>query len=203
MGGFAYDVQHYLDFLLVKEKLMTVEEFNNNLGRVKLSERDAKNRPKGFKVKRNNSKYEGNAGSLRVLSRILTLVLSEVLESSQTENYFIKLHEVGEIITAPSLTTYEIKNVMHDIITDYLDLRMEGIEKLKMPRPRPKHHFLSHYARMYYNNGPLIGVWGMRMESKHTYHKSVLRTAKNFKDLCSPASVSTDKLLLQWTFQQM
>ena len=51
MGGFAYDVQHYLDFLLVKEKLMTVEEFNNNLARtrVKLSERDAKNRPKGFK----------------------------------------------------------------------------------------------------------------------------------------------------------
>ena len=135
MGGFAYDVQHYLDFLLVKEKLMTVEEFNNNLGRVKLSERDAKNRPKGFKVKRNNSKYEGNAGSLRVLSRILTLVLSEVLESSQTENYFIKLHEVGEIITAPSLTTDEIKNVMHDIITDYLDLRMEGIKKLKMPAP--------------------------------------------------------------------
>ena len=75
------------------------------------------------------------------------------------------------------------KNVMQDIISEYLDLRMQGIETLKMARPRPKHHFLSHYPRMYYNNGPLISVWGMRMESKHTYCKSVLKTAKNFKNV--------------------
>ena len=52
-----------------------------------------------------------------------------------------------------------------------------------MARPRPKHHFLSHYPRMFLNNGPLISVWAMRMESKHTFHKGVLRTAKNFKNV--------------------
>ena len=182
-GVFAYDVQHYLDYLLNKEKLMTIDDYNAKLSRIKLSERDAKNRPKNFKKRSKNCKYEGNAGSLRVLSRVLTTVLSDVLEDSETQNYFIKLHEVGEIITAPSLTVYEIENIMTDIITDYLDLRREGIETLEMPRPRPKHHFLSHYPRMFLNNGPLIKVWGMRMESKHTFHKSVLRTARNFKNV--------------------
>ena len=182
-GIFAYDVQHYLDHLLNKEKLMTIDEFNAKLSRVKLSERDAKNRPKNFKKRSVNCKYEGNAGSLRVLSRVLTTVLSDVLEDSETQNYLIKLHEVGEIITAPSLTVYEIENIMTDIITDYLDLRREGIEALQMPRPRPKHHFLFHYPRMFLNNGPLIKVWAMRMESKHTFFKSVLRTARNFKNV--------------------
>ena len=122
-GTFAYDVQHYLDFLLNKEKLMTIDEYNLKLSRIKLSERDAKNRPKNFKIRSKNSKYEGNAGSLRVLSRVLTTVLSEVLENSLTQQYFIKLHEVGEIIIAPSLTIYEIEHVMTDIVEDYLDLR--------------------------------------------------------------------------------
>ena len=182
-GVFAYDVQHYLDYLLNKEKLMTIDDYNTKLSRIKLSERDAKNRPKNFKKISKNCKYEENAGSFRVLPRVLTTALSDVLEDSGTQNYFIKLHEVGEIITAPSLTVYEIENTMTEIITDYLDLRRDGIETLEMSRPRPKHHFLSHYPRMFLNNGPLIKVWAMRMEQKHTFHKSVLRTAKNFKNV--------------------
>ena len=180
---FAYDVQHYLDFLLNKEKLISVEEFNSSLVSVRLSDRDSRNRPKKFKVRAKNTKYEGNAGSLRVLSRILTTILSDVLENSKTHDFFIKLHELGEIITAPSLTKYDIFYVMEDIITDYLDLRTQATNLLQMSSPKPKHHFLSHYPQLYYENGPLISVWAMRMESKHTYMKSVLRTAKNFKNV--------------------
>ena len=53
---------------------------------------------------------------------------------------------------------------MNDIIQDYLDLRVRGIDELQMPRPRPKHHMLSHYPALYYENGPLKDVWAMRME---------------------------------------
>ena len=180
-GCFSYDVQHYLNIIITKEKLLTIEDFNRKLKQVKLSARDAKNRPKNFKKGAN--KYEGNAGSLRVLSRILTLILSPLLSESSTEKYLIKLHEVGEIITAPALTTFDIEITMKQIISEYLDLRVEAVEGLGMPNPRPKHHYLSHYDRSFRNSGPLISCWGMRMESKHTYMKSVIRAAKNFKNV--------------------
>ena len=162
-GAFAYDVQFLLNHLLNKEKLMTTDEFNAKVLRFKLSSRDAKNRPKSFKVR---SKYEGNSGSLRILSRILTTILAEVLEKSATQMYFIKLHEVGEIISAPALTVYEIEYVMKNIIEEYLDLRIKGVHELQMPRPRPKHHILSHYPDLYLKNGPLKDVRAMRMERK-------------------------------------
>ena len=162
---------------------MTTDEFNEKLKCVKLDSRDAKNRPKLFKKRAENSKYEGNAGSLRVLSRIITTLLSGVLDDSAVEKHLIKLHELSEIITAPVLMMEEIDYVMEDIIQEYLDLRMEAVEMLKMPRPRPKHHFLSHYPRAYRNIGPLTAIWAMRLESKHCYFKSVIRTSKNFKNV--------------------
>ena len=180
-GVFSYDVQHYLDFLINKEKLISIEDFNKKIKNVKLSARDAKNRPKNFK--KGAKKYEGNAGSLRVLSRILTLILSPILEKSVTEKFLIKLHEVGEIITAPVLSVFDIEVTMSQIISEYLDLRVEGVETLGMSNPRPKHHFLSHYHRSFRNTGPLINIWAMRMESKHTYMKNVIRAAKNFKNV--------------------
>ena len=179
-GCYTYDVQFCLDYIILKEKLLSIEEFNEKIRCVKLSSRDAKNRPKYFKKRALNSKYEGNAGSLRVLSRILTTVLSGILSDSATEKLLIKLHEVSEIITAPTLTVNEVDIEMDEIIMEYLDLRIEAVETMNMPNPRPKHHFLSHYPRAYRSNGPLIAIWAMRMESKHTYFKNTIRTAKNF-----------------------
>ena len=36
-----------------------------------MSERDAENRTQEFKTRKKGSKYEGNAGSIRILSRIV------------------------------------------------------------------------------------------------------------------------------------
>ena len=179
-GCFSYDVQFYLDFIINKEKLVGEEQFNENLKNVLLSTRDSSNRPRGFKKRQKNSKFEGNAGSLRVLSRVLSLLLSNVLDSSQVGNLVIKLQEVSELITAPKLTKYEIETVLHFTIIEYLELRQEAIEKFGMSKLRPKHHFLSHYSRLYKFHGPLIHLWAMRMESKHQIIKNCIRTTKNF-----------------------
>ena len=143
-GCYAYDVQFCLEYIIFKEKLLSLDEFNEKIRCVKLSSRDAKNRPKFFKKRARNSKYEGNAGSLRVLSRILTTILSGILAESVTEKLVIKFHEVSEIITAPTLTVNEVDIEMDEIIMEYLDLRIEAVESMNMPNPRPKHHFSSH-----------------------------------------------------------
>ena len=48
-GTFSYDVQFLLDYIINKEKLLSIEDFNTNLSKCKLSERVARNRPNPFK----------------------------------------------------------------------------------------------------------------------------------------------------------
>ena len=117
---------------------------------------------------------------LRVLSRVLTMLLSDVLDDSQVGALILKLVEVGEIITAPKLTIDEVDNIMHFAVVEYLDMRVQAIDDLGMFTVKPKHHFLSHYHELYKYHGPLIHLWAMRMESKHQYFKNCIRTSKNF-----------------------
>ena len=137
-GTFSYDVQFLLDYIINKEKLLSVEDFNTNLSKCKLSERDARNRPNPFKNRAKNSKYEGSAGQLRVLSRILTVILSHIIDESEVAGkMLIKLQEVSEIVTAPKLTLSEIELDMTEIIETYLDMRISAISSLDMPNIRP------------------------------------------------------------------
>lgn len=179
-GCFSQDLQFYLDILINKEKLLTQDEFNRRIKNVLLSGRDSKNRPREFKTRKKGAKYEGSAGSLRILSRVLTILLSDVLDSSQVGSLIMKLVEVGELITAPRLSVDEIDNIMHFTIVEYLDMRVEAIDDFGMDTVKPKHHFVSHYHKLYKYHGPLIHLWAMRMESKHQYFKNCIRTSKNF-----------------------
>ena len=161
---------------------MSIENFNSHLAHIKLSERDSSNRPCPFKSRKRNSKYEGSAGQMRVLSRVVTMVLENVLDESEAGKMIVTLQEVAEVITSPKLTEYEIDYTMRELIESYLDQRVEAISAWNMPPARPKHHMLSHYPQCYRNYGPLIGMWSLRMESKHTYFKTVVRSSKNFKN---------------------
>ena len=113
-----------------------------------------------------------NKGQLRVLSRIMTVILENVLTHSSVAPLIVTLQEVSEIITAPKLSRYEIEITMNELIQSYLEQRINAIAEFGMGRVRPKHHMLSHYSECYLNYGPLIGMWSLRMESKHTYFKA-------------------------------
>ena len=43
-GVFSYDIQFLLEFIITKERLITAEEFNENLKKFQLNKRDAGNR---------------------------------------------------------------------------------------------------------------------------------------------------------------
>lgn len=199
-GIFAYDVQHMLDFLINKEKLISLEEFNRKLRDFQLSQRDAKNRPSPFKTRKLNSKYEGSAGSLRVLGRIVTLLLCHVLDRSKAGPMLIKLVELSDIITAPRLSTFEIEVILAEIVHEYLDYRVAAVEDLRMTNPKPKHHMISHYPENYMRYGPLIMLWGMRMESKHVYFKTVIKTSKNFKNVAKTCATRHQLAQISYSF---
>uniref|UniRef100_A0A3P9DB82 Uncharacterized LOC101486530 n=1 Tax=Maylandia zebra TaxID=106582 RepID=A0A3P9DB82_9CICH len=49
---------------------------------------------------------------------------------------------------------------------------------------KPKHHYLLHYSDLFLHFGPLIRLWTLRFESKHSYFKECARKLHNFVHLC-------------------
>ena len=120
-------------------------------------------------------RFEGNASSIRILSRILPMILADEIARSSVGEAILRLEELCQLITAPKMTLHEIQNILHYSIIEYLELRVQLIEAIDAPPVRPKHHFVSHYAQIYIDNGPLIHLWAMRMESKHCFFKCLIR----------------------------
>ena len=101
----------------------------------------------------------------------------------------LKLHEITERLTASEYFTYEI-NILEDLVVEYLDLRKKV--RVDFPnlfgRPKPKHHFLSHYAELIKVFGPPLSYWTGRFEAKHRVAKSFAESAKNVKNITKTLS---------------
>ncbi len=82
---------------------------------------------------------------------------------------------------------------MHQPIPDQIGYLRVLIEEYLLSRKqafphhwlKPKHHYMSHYPELIIQFGPLIHLWTMRFESKHTYFKQCTRKLCNFKNVCS------------------
>ena len=81
--------------------------------------------------------FQGNAGSLRILCRILPFILSEELEESVVGEAIAKLEDVSQLITAPKLTFAEI-DFLHFSVIEYLDIRLGMVEDIGAPTLKPK-----------------------------------------------------------------
>lgn len=47
----------------------------------------------------------------------------------------------------------------------------------------PKHHYLEHHPALIRKFGPLVGLWTMRFEAKHSFFKHVIRHSNCFKNV--------------------
>ena len=139
--------------------------------------------------------------AMQALSRIIPILLTSVLDQSRVGAHIIKLQEVCELITAPSLTVDEIDDVLDLTVHEYLDLRVAAVHDLVMSNLKPKHHVLGHYARLHKENGPLIQCWAMRRKSKHVFFENVIRTAKNFKNPPMTCAVRHQLAQISYHFQ--
>lgn len=93
----------------------------------------------------------------------------------------LQLREIVELICSPAISTGHIAYLR--VITDeYLHCRKEAFPKRPL---MPKHHYVSHYPELILQFAPLIRLWTLRFESKHTYFKQCLRKFRNVKNPCS------------------
>jgi len=100
--------------------------------------------------------------------RLLPLLLFNVVEvSSECWKLLLLLREVVEVVCAPKVSHAQVL-YLNRLVQLYVE---ERVRLFPMVALRPKHHYLLHYPWLITMFGPLIRVWTMRLESKHSFFK--------------------------------
>jgi hypothetical protein len=128
----------------------------------------------------------GEAIQIWCFVRLLPLYLQQFIvdENDQVWKTILLLRKIIEMVCAPQLHLRDIA-YLGFLIDDYLQYRVILYPHINL---LPKHHYFKHYPSLILSFGPLINVWGMRFESKHSYFKRCARHCKNFKNICHTLS---------------
>lgn len=59
----------------------------------------------------------------------------------------------------------------------------------------PKHHFLEHYPELIRAYGPLMSLWTMRFEAKHSFFNCVVRHTHSFRNILLSLAMKHQLLL--------
>jgi hypothetical protein len=172
-GIVQYDLAMALkDF--IQAGWFSLQELNIMLKNFKLEGEEATNKPSDIGK---GDKIGGHAVQNWYLLRFLPLIIChKVMDwDDSVWNMVILLREIVEYVCSPSITVEQIA-YLDDLIKEYISCRCTLFEV----RLRPKHHYLSHYPELILKFGPLIRLWTLRMESKHSYFKETARRSKNF-----------------------
>ncbi len=129
-----------------------------------------KNNPVNFTVKKRHSML------------LPGLIGDKIVNPSENETWqlILQLREIVELVCAPAVSTGQIA-YLRVLIDEYLHTRWQSFPNHPL---KPKHHYISHYPDLIFHFGPLIHLWTMRFESKHSYFKQCACKSHNFKNLC-------------------
>ena len=86
------------------------------------------------------------------------------------------LRQITELVCAHCITLDQV-SVMSFKIDEYFELRLKCFPDNPL---LPKHHYLGHYPWLTLQFGPLIHMWTLRFESKHSYFKRIVQSCGNF-----------------------
>ena len=117
---------------------------------------------------------------------LLVLIGDSILDKGDSVWHMILLlPKIVKLICSPTISIAQIA-YMHDLVEDYIDMRIVLFPAIRL---RPKHHYLLRYASLTLMFGPLIRMWSLRFESKHSYFKRCARFSQNFKNIAKTLAV--------------
>ncbi|KAL0150086.1 hypothetical protein M9458_054611, partial [Cirrhinus mrigala] len=181
-GIVSVDLQMYIKHLVSIEKHFTFVQLNRRISQLKLKGNDANNRP--CVVKADGEKLGGSAAQNWCFLRLLPILVGTRVKNpldDQVWQLCLKLREIVEFVCSPKIHTNQVA-YLKILVQEYVESRAALFPQKPL---KPKHHFLLHYPDLIIKFGPLIRLWSLRFESKHTYFKQCARKLHNFKNLCS------------------
>ena len=178
--------------ILIEKSWFTLEQYNLALKNLKYSAQESSNKPQEVPSNSKVKKLPGKATSNWVHMRnfLVILYLKGWIEDKNEEAFqlAIKLHELTERLTAEAFRNHELET-LEDVIIEYLDLRkVVNANHPVLGRPKPKHHFITHYPNAIKKFGPPSGFWTGRFESKHRVAKATAEASKNFINITKTVS---------------
>ena len=178
--GFAVDLISSVIVNFVRDKLLSLEEFNDRIETFNYSEIDKQNKPQVTKIKPlTNYRVKQTACEMWNLLRLLPFLIGDVIpDENPVWEVYIEFLDIIERICAPSFTTNDLiylQQLTDEFFTHYRDVFPANVLK-------PKAHFLSHYPAMIARFGPLVKT--LRFEAKNGYFKNVIQLSKNRMNMC-------------------
>lgn len=89
------------------------------------------------------------------------------------------LKDIVELIVSPVHTDETISYLESKIV----EHRQRFHELFPGVKLLPKHHYLEHYPHLIRCFGPLVTLWMMRFEAKHSFFKQIVKHTSCFKNL--------------------
>ena len=177
-GIVALDIWLCLDYF-VKTGWFTESEFNKILKEFKFKNHDSTDKPCSLNL--NKSRLSGTAVQNWNLLRLLPLIILGNIPNTSDPVWvmLIQLKTIVEYVCAPTLHQSQVAYCQH-LINEYLQMRATLFPNERL---KPKHHYLRHYPWLMLQFGPLIHLWTLRFESKHSYFKKTARILGNYRNL--------------------
>lgn len=145
--------------------------------------------PRTFSTKKS---IGGNAHENWNLLRLLPFMIGSLVpEDEPAWLLILTLKDIVELVVAPvhsdeSIAFLEFKICEH---------RNRYQELFPTTNLLPKQHFLEHYPHMIQCFGPLVSMWTMRFEAKHSFFKQIARHTNCFKNIALTLSTKHQLML--------
>nr|XP_046269580.1 uncharacterized protein LOC124072313 isoform X1 [Scatophagus argus] len=183
--------------LLISKKYFTLESLNTLIQKFPYKWGDKTNRPHPIPRSFTSSNtIGGNAHENWTLLRLLPFVIGHIIpEDEPAWLVFLDLKDIVELVVAPVHTEETIAYLEAKIY----DHRQRYLELFPHVNLLPKHHYLEHYPQMIRCFGPLVALWTMRFEAKHSFFKQVARHTSCFKNITRSLAIKHQFMLAYYT----
>lgn len=120
------------------------------------------------------------ANEMAVFSNYFTFILGPFVPSDDPVwKYARVLIQMIDIINLPVFTTKDLGN-LSDLVSEHHSLYITLFNQ----QLKPKQHFLTHYARIIKNSGPLKKMSCFRLEARHRDFKEYFDVSSSRKNIC-------------------
>ena len=167
--------------VFISKKYFTLATLNKAIEYFPYKWTDRTNRPHPVPLAyASNKTIGGNAHENWSLLRFFTLLLGQKVPINEPAWQLLgDLKDIVDLVVFPVHTPESIGYLSFKIS----EHRVRFKEVFPDSNFRPKHHFLEHYPQLICEFGPMVALWTMRFEAKHSYFKRVVRHSTCFRNV--------------------
>lgn len=199
-GVLSYDLTLYLMNIIKKKKWFTYSLLNRRIKQFKYKGSEALTKP--CAVNPDRAKLSGQAIQNWNLLRLLPVLIGDKVQNHEDEVWQLasQLKDTVDLICAQNISLSQIA-YLYILIQEYLVLR-----KMLFPEVHRTQAslFMRHYSALILKFGPLIRLWTLRFESKHSYFKKMCQTLEKLqKHLSNFVRASSDASGISFSWARM